>query len=137
MGRRPSPAVRNTSAPTTAQMTRPRKAVLVIGSFSGDAVDLDLHVVVHVVRRVAGAVEAHVAGLDPLGVEQPSLIGLDVFLVLAGAEAGGVVVVVVEDRRDTADEVLVVGNLDDDVPVDPGLAVIVPGDDGAQDLGLA
>ena len=86
---------------------------------------------VHVVRGVAAAVEPDVAGLDALGVDEPALVGFDVFLVLADAEAGRVVVVVVEDRRHAVDEILVVGDLDDDVPIDAGLAVIVPDEDRA------
>jgi hypothetical protein len=53
------------------------------GSFRR-AVDLDFDVVVQVVRRVAVRVEADVAALRALRVDQPALGDLDVLLVGAG-----------------------------------------------------
>ena len=51
---------------------------------------------VHGVAAVASAVATEIARLDSLGGDQPAAVAFDVIVVLPHAQAGGIVVVVVE-----------------------------------------
>src|SRR6476469_7348596 len=51
------------------------------------APDFNLDVIIQLVRRVPIAVKANVAALRTLGVDQLSLVGLDVIQILASSEA--------------------------------------------------
>src|SRR5512136_2227856 len=87
---------------------------------------------VHIVGCIAVAVKSEITCPDALGIDQSAFIGFYVFFVLADAEANGVVMVIVIDRRHALDEVLISGGLDDDIPIDAGLAVVMPDQDGVQ-----
>ena len=63
----------------------------------GLAPDLHFDIMVQVVRRVAVAVQANVATLNALGVDEFSRVDFDPFFVFADAEPRRVVVVIVEN----------------------------------------
>ena len=72
---------------------------------------------VHVVGGVAVAVEANVLSFCAFGVDQLAEAGLDVGLVVAFAQLGGVVEVVVEECGHSGGEFRIVGDLHDNVVV--------------------
>ena len=65
--------------------------------------------------------QADVAGLHAFGIDQFAFRGLDVAPVCANSESAAIVAVVVENGAHVADEVGIVGYLDDDALVRPGL----------------
>src|SRR4029453_4826122 len=94
------------------------------------AVDLDLDVVVQVVRRIPPRVEPDIPALRAVRFEQLAFSDLDVLLLLPDRDLRRVVVVVVEDRGHATLERRVIRDLDDDVAIDARLAVIVPRENG-------
>jgi len=106
-------------------------------SFGERAVDLHFNVMIHLVRGVAPAVKADIPAVHPSGIDQTALVGFDILLVFSDTQSGGVVMVVVVYCLDIGDEVRVVCDLDDHVPVDPGLAVVMPDENSIQRAGSA
>ncbi len=113
-------------------MLRPKSERLILQarisstSFRRRSVNLDLNIIIQVVARVAVAVTPNVAAHHTLGVDKLALGGLDIIPVLAGAEAHGVVCVIVENRLDIFDEIRVPGNLHNHILINAGLLVIMP-----------
>ena len=85
---------------------------------------------VHVVGGVAGAVEAHVLGFLALGIDQFSKTTFDIRAVIAFADFGGVVVIVVVDSGDSGFKFGITGELHDHIMIGACLAVEVPDPDG-------
>ena len=81
----------------------------------------DLDVVVHVVGRVAVAVEADILAFDAVDGNRAAFERLDIVAVFADAQAGGIVMVIVENRLHIHDEIWIVRRLDHDVAIDTGL----------------
>jgi len=93
-------------------------------------VHLHLGITVQRGGGAALAVKAHVACRLALAVQEAALVGFEVLLVAAHAQAGAVVVVVVVDGSDVVGEVGIIGDLNDDVVHYLRGIVHVPDDDG-------
>ena len=91
---------------------------------------------VHFVRRIAIAVEADVAAMGALAIDEEAEAGLDVWVVSAYAEFGGVIIIVVIDGGDACLELRIVRDLDDHIMIGASLGVVVPQPDGVDGSGF-
>jgi len=80
---------------------------------------------IHLVRGVPSADESHITGFDSPRIDQAPFVGLDVFLVLPDPQTGRIIVVVVKNCLYSGNKVWIFRNLNDHIPVDTGLAVVV------------
>src|SRR5579859_3205609 len=106
IGRPPSCGRRTASASRAIPMKIAQRSL-----GGGFAKHFNLGVMVQLVGGVALAVQAHVAALDALGINELALIGLDIILVLAGAQTKFVAAVVIVNGGDILAERGVVGDL--------------------------
>src|SRR5580698_8929605 len=99
-------------------------------SSSGLAPHFNLDVVVQFVSRVPVAVEANITAIRALGIDQLTLVSLNVIQVLARAGSKFAFEVIVEDGDHARFKRGVVGYLDDYFAVDARLRVEMPQKDG-------
>ena len=108
-----------------------------VGIRPSRAEHLHFHIVVIGIDRIAVRPEPRVAGADCGKGYVFAEAGLRVFRLGAGALAGGVVGVIIEDGGHSGGEGSVVGDLDDDVVVGAAVAVVMPDFDVVEGVGSA
>src|SRR3974377_1001607 len=85
---------------------------------------------IKVIDIVAVAVEPDITPYDPFGVDELALVGIKIVQVLTGAQPGRIVIVVVEHGMDVGNEIRIIGDLNNNVEINPGLLMIVPHQEG-------